>query len=228
MSPREYGASVRLTRFRGLVRSGCDVTTATYAAGFGSRRGLYAAERTTLGMTPSQYARRGPGQQISYRLYVSALGRVLIATTVDGLCAVFLGERDEELVRGLEKEFVRATLVRLRGRPPAWVKHVLRYLMDSRLSLAVPLDYQGTPFQIRVWRASREIPVGETRTYSELATELETPDAARAVARACAQNTIAVLVPCHRVIGKDGKLCGYQWGVERKAELLEAERTRGV
>ena len=174
-------------------------------------------------MTPGQYARRGCAQEISYCLGSCTLGRVLIASTTTGVCAVLLGESDEELVAELASEFGEASLVHAPGTRAQWTQDVLRHLDDTRIPLALPLDYRGTPFQIRVWKALRSIPSGEKQSYSELAAALGTPRAVRAVASACAQNTIAVLVPCHRVLRKDGALAGYRWGVERKAALLARE-----
>ena len=225
MAPRQYLTSLRLTRFRNRVRAGEPVSAATYQAGFGSSRALYAASRIGLGMTPGAYARAGRALEIAYAIEDCTLGRVLVASTADGVCAVMLGERDEGLVPEIEAEFRSATLVRADLRRD-WTRHVVRHIDDTHLPLAVPLDYHGTPFQVRVWKALREIPAGERRTYSELAGSLRAPRAVRAVGRACASNSIAVLVPCHRVVRKDGGLAGYRWGIERKAALLAREADR--
>jgi len=222
MSPKEYVTALRLAGFRGRVRAGEPVAQAAYAAGFGSSRGLYVAARAGLGMTPGQYARRGRGLEIAWALASCELGRVAVAATPAGVCGVLLGEDDSELARELGREFEAARLVP-GAAPRGWVESVVRHLDDTHSPVAVPLDYRGTPFQVRVWRALREIPAGERRSYSELAAAVGAPRAVRAVGTACARNAIAVLVPCHRAVRKDGSLGGYRWGVQRKAALLARE-----
>ncbi len=223
LSPKRYLASLRAARFRARVKAGDDVTRATYAAGFGSSRGLYQNARTDLGMTPSTYARGGDGLAIGWHCTSCELGRVLVATTDDGVCAVLLGDDDDELLGDLRREFPNAPLTPDPPAREAWVAAVVQHLDDVSMPLGVPLDHRGTPFQVRVWKALREIPAGETRSYAELAEAVGSPRAVRAVGSACAHNAIAVLVPCHRVVRKDGRSGGYRWGVGRKAALLARE-----
>jgi AraC family transcriptional regulator of adaptative response/methylated-DNA-[protein]-cysteine methyltransferase len=222
MSPKEYGTKLRLARFRGLVQAGDDVSSATYQAGFGSSRGLYETARASLGMTPGQVARKGAGVHITYTTTNSPFGRVLIGATSDGVCAVFLGDRDEQLLEDLLSQFSCAEITP-GSLPAAWEAGVIDHLRDTHMPLAIPLDFRGTPFQVRVWKALREIPAGEQRTYSDIANAIGSPVAVRAVGTACGQNSIAVLIPCHRVTRKDGLLGGYRWGTARKRALLVAE-----
>ncbi len=226
MSPREYGAKLKLSSFRGELNAGHAVTDATYAAGYGSSRALYESARTSLGMTPAQVARKGAGLAIVYALHSCALGRALMGATEDGVCAVYLGDdklgTDSELERELKHQFAAADCTR--GKlPHNWERGIIDHLSDTCAPLGVPLDFRGTPFQVRVWKALREIPAGERRTYSALATSIGSPNAVRAVGSACGQNAIAVLIPCHRVTRKDGGLGGYRWGLERKRALLANE-----
>lgn len=224
LTPREYVAARRLARFRVLARRGEPVLEAGFAAGFGSVRGLYEAARDGLAMTPGRYARGGEGLAIAYDVVPGPLGHVLVGATERGLCAVLLGDDEEALPADLAAAFPRAALERSPRRLRGACAAVVRHLADTRSPLALPLDLCGTPFQLRVWRALRRIPPGETRTYSEIAAELGEPRAARAVARACARNAVAVLVPCHRVVPKEGGVGGYRWGSRRKRALLARER----
>ncbi len=230
VSPRELWNTHREERFRSLLREdGATVTRATYDAGFGSSSRVYERAATTLGMTPARYARGGPGLAIRYTVVDSPLGRLLVAVTDRGVCAVSLGTTDEALASGLRKEFPRATLSRV-DEGDAWLA-----AMVDRVARAVsmespypggpelPLELVGTTFQRRVWRALLEIPAGETRSYGQLADRLGDPKATRAVARACASNRLAVVVPCHRVVRSDGSLGGYRWGLPAKEALLARE-----
>ena len=223
LSPKEYVASRRRTRFRARVKAGDGVARATYAAGYGSSRGLYDNARVELGMTPARYARGGAGLDIAWTLADASLGRLLVASTSDGVCAVMLGDGDDELTAQLHDEFPNASLARDDDARREWTTNVVRHVDDTRRPLGVPIDHHGTPFQIRVWKALRDIPVGETRTYGQVARAIGSPDAVRAVGRACGQNAIAVLVPCHRVVRKDGGVGGYRWGPDRKTALLRRE-----
>ena len=223
LTPRELKTSLRLQRFRQLVRDE-GVSGATYAAGFGSSRGLYEAAGDGLGMTPGQYARGGAGLTIAHTVETCGLGRVLVAHTARGVCAVLLGDDEADLSAELEREFPRARRTGVTGLRVDWVDGVLAHLGEATLALGVPLDVQGTPFQLAVWRALREIPRGETRSYGAIAASIGSPDAVRAVGTACGANTVAVLVPCHRVLRADGATGGYRWGVERKRALLARER----
>lgn len=227
LSPREYQTALRLRRFRHGVRAGAAVTGATYEAGFGSSRGLYESAREGLGMTPGRYARRGADLAIAWCVESSALGRVLVASTEDGVCAVLLGDDDAALEAELRGEFDRAALTESASTRRPWVEAVLAHLASVDAPLAVPLDPMGTPFQVRVWRALRDIPAGERRSYTQVAAAVGSPRAVRAVGSACAHNTIAVLVPCHRVVRADGTSGNYRWGAERKRALLDREAGPG-
>lgn len=221
LSPKEYLDLLRLSRFRGQVRAGAGVARAGAASGFGSSRALYAAARKGLGMTPAQFARGGAGRGIRYVIEESSLGKVLVARTDVGVCAVLLGNDDEALERELRETFSLGALHRAAA--DDLDRAVVSEVDGNPTTLAVPVDHSGTPFQVRVWEALRRIPAGERRTYADVAAELGSPRAVRAVGSACARNTLAVLVPCHRVVRSDGTLAGYRWGVERKAALLARE-----
>jgi AraC family transcriptional regulator of adaptative response/methylated-DNA-[protein]-cysteine methyltransferase len=226
VSPLQYQRALRARSLRGTLRQrgrqGGSVTDAIYEAGFGSSSRAY--ESAALGMTPARFAQGGRGEQIGYTTARTAFGWLVVGTTKRGLCWLALGATAAEVEASLRAEFPLATLQNdpsLSGLVKAAVEMVCG-LADSGPELA--LDLRGTAFQLRVWQALRAIPRGETRSYSQLAKELGDPKAARAVARACATNRVALLVPCHRVVGVSGELTGYRWGVERKLQLLEAER----
>jgi len=224
LSPRAFQRALRTERLRGRLKNGDTVSRAVYEAGFGSSRGIYEAGRDALGMTPGEYRRRGRGLHIRYATTASRLGRVLVAATQNGVCAVLLGDDDAALERQLSREFAEAVVsTDAEGLRP-WVEEVVRRVEGEHAGAKLPLDLQGTAFQLRVWQALREIPMGVTRTYAEIAAALGRPSAARAVASACAANRAAILVPCHRVVRADGASGGYRWGEERKRRLIEAER----
>lgn len=227
LSPKQYAAAHRARRLRANLNGSCTVIEATYEAGFGSTRAAYQAAATELGMSPGAYKKGGQGQRIAYTVADSPLGRMLVAATVRGVCAVRFGD-DESLVAELCAEFPRASLVHDADEVEPHVAAVLEHLVGRRLSLDLPLDLAATAFQQRVWEALREIPYGETRTYAQIAELIGQPGAARAVGRACALNPVALAVPCHRVLGSGGKLTGYRWGVERKKILLDHEQVPGI
>jgi AraC family transcriptional regulator of adaptative response/methylated-DNA-[protein]-cysteine methyltransferase len=220
-SPLQYQRARRLETFKAEVREGAGVGAATYAAGFGSSRGLYESARGGLGMTPGAYRRGGRGERIRYALGSSALGEVLVAEASKGLCAVHLGADGATLERELAREFPLATLERDDALRPR-IEQVLATLRGEPAAL-LPIDVRGTAFQLRVWRALRQIPPGQTRTYADVAATIGSPGASRAVGAACAANRLAVLVPCHRVVAAQGRAGGYRWGVDRKLRLLELE-----
>lgn len=224
LSPRAYQDARRLARFKERVRAGEAVGAATYDAGYGSSRGLYESARAGLGMTPAAYRKGGAGERIAYSTVATALGRLLVAATARGVCAVSLGDRDGALEEALREEFPRASIARDDGGIRRWLRAVERQLSGGPAA-DLPLDLRGTAFQLRVWEALRGIPRGETRSYGALAAELGAPRSARAVARACATNRIALLVPCHRVVRGEGTTGGYRWGAARKRAVLEGERT---
>ncbi len=225
VSPRQYQAEKRMRRFKSRLRAGDTVSRATYEAGFGSSSRVYERASTALGMTPAAYRRGGAGIRIGYTIADSPVGRVLVATTQRGVCAVELGASDADVERALRSDFPNATIERNDAEHATWVRAVVDRVRDSKHGSAhrIPLDVSGTDFQLRVWDALRAIPAGERRSYAQVAESIGAPGASRAVARACASNRVAVVVPCHRVVRADGDLSGYKWGVARKRMLLEHE-----
>lgn len=226
LTPRAYADARRVERTKAALRDGETALGAAFEAGFGSARALYERAPTALGMTPGTYRRGGAGETIRYALFDTALGAVLVAATEKGVCAVTLGDAPEPLEADLRREFPRADLYHDDAAVGPWAEPVLRYLAgapgDEALH-AVPLDLRGTSFQRQVWAALRSIPFGQTRTYGEVAALLGRASATRAVAQACGANRVALVVPCHRVVGAGGELRGYRWGPERKAALLRSE-----
>jgi AraC family transcriptional regulator of adaptative response/methylated-DNA-[protein]-cysteine methyltransferase len=228
VSPLQYQRSLRADRLRGALKQQERVTDAIYEAGYGSSSRAY--EGAQLGMTPARFAQGGRGERIGWACGPSPFGWIVVGSTERGLCWLSLAASGAEAEASLREEFPAAELYR----DPSLTKLVDEAIQSVREgsdltrsgSLGSALDLRGTVFQLRVWQALRQIPRGETRSYSEVARELGEPNATRAVARACATNRVALIVPCHRVVGANGSLTGYRWGVERKRELLEAERTR--
>lgn len=223
LSPKEVTDLLRIENFKKSVRES-DVTTSLYESGFGSSRALYEKAGERLGMTPAVYKKGGKGIAIAYTVAESPIGRLLVARTERGICAVSFGETVAELERELEEEFFAAEITRDDAGLKKAVDSIMRGINGERTILALPLDIRGTAFQMRVWSELRKIPYGETRTYAQVAEAVGNRKAVRAVARACATNPVAVVTPCHRVIGSDGKLAGYRWGIERKRMLLDKER----
>jgi AraC family transcriptional regulator of adaptative response/methylated-DNA-[protein]-cysteine methyltransferase len=226
ITPRQYADAIRIARLKSGLRKGIDVTTSVYEAGYGSMSRLYERSNAQLGMTPATYRRGGCGMKISYTVANCSLGRVLVATTDRGIAAVSLGHNDTHLAAELRKEYPKAEIRRSASGPSRWVRAIVRGLAGPHPLLDLPTDVVATAFQRRVWEALRSIPSGTTRTYSEVARSLGQPRAIRAVARACATNPTAIVVPCHRVIRSDGSLGGYRWGLRRKKLLLDQERRR--
>ena len=224
ITPRQYADAIRVARLKSHLRKEMDVTTALYEAGYGSASRLYEQSDAQLGMTPATYRRGGRGMDISYAIANSALGRVLVAATKRGISAVSLGDNDARLAAALREEYPLAQIRRASGEHSEWVRAIVRHLAGLNPRLDLPTDVVATAFQRRVWEALRSIPFGATRTYSEMARALGRPKATRAVARACATNPTAIVVPCHRVVRKDGSLGGYRWGLKRKEQLLQRER----
>jgi AraC family transcriptional regulator of adaptative response/methylated-DNA-[protein]-cysteine methyltransferase len=227
VTPRQYQQSRRMERFRGGLRSQPSVTDAIYEAGFSSGSRVYENTAADLGMTPTEYRRNAQGLRIRFGIAESPLGKVLVAATETGVCAIAFGSLESELEDDLRTRFALAEITRDDAGVGTALRHVLSRLGEHPLAADLPLDIRATAFQKRVWTALQAIPRGETRSYAELAAEIGQPTAVRAVARACASNPVAVVIPCHRVIGSDGKLTGYRWGVERKKKLLEFERGAG-
>ena len=224
VSPRQYADAVRLRRFKRSVRQGGNVTEAIYDAGYGSSSRLYERASSELGMTPGDYHRGARGLEIRYALLDSSLGRLLVGATPRGVCAVMLGKPDAQLLRELAHDFPNARLREDSRGIGSWARAVVARLRPGSEGIEIPLDIRGTAFQRRVWEELQRIPSGQTRTYSDIARRIGSPQAVRAVARACASNSISVVVPCHRVVGKHGSLTGYRWGLERKQALLASEQ----
>jgi AraC family transcriptional regulator, regulatory protein of adaptative response / methylated-DNA-[protein]-cysteine methyltransferase len=226
VSPLQYQRAMRAGQLRSALKQGESVTDAIYSAGFGSSSRAY--EGNQLGMTPARFAQGGRGERIGFASARTPFGWMIVGATERGLCWLSLADTKSEAEKSLREEFPAATL----RRDPSLSKLVDVALESVRTGTSSvqnqrPLegvDLRGTVFQLRVWQALRQIPRGETRSYSQLAREMGEPKATRAVARACALNRVALLVPCHRVVGADGSLTGYRWGVERKQQLLKAER----
>ncbi|HEY5506708.1 MAG TPA: methylated-DNA--[protein]-cysteine S-methyltransferase [Coriobacteriia bacterium] len=222
-SPKRHQTALRAEALKRGLRGGATVSAAGYEAGFGSSRGVYEGAGRELGMSPAQYRAGGDGLEIRYTVVPSALGGVLVGRTVRGVCAVLLGEPD--LLPGdLAREFPGADLMRDDDGLREWAAAVVEAVAGHVLAAPLPLDLRGTDFQRRVWAELQRVPVGETASYAQIAARIGRPAATRAVARACAGNHVAVVVPCHRVVRTDGGLGGYKWGVERKRALLESEQ----
>jgi AraC family transcriptional regulator of adaptative response/methylated-DNA-[protein]-cysteine methyltransferase len=230
VSPAEYHRARRFGQFKASLREGAAVTEAVYDAGFGSGSRVYEHSDRLLGMTPASYRAGGAGASIRYTTVATPLGRLLVATTTRGICAVTLGERDAELEQQLKEEFPRAELERVDAGREEWLDAVIARIAselgwsEAAAPALPPLDIAATAFQWRVWDALTRIPAGSTRSYREIAAAIGMPKAARAVGQACGNNRVALIVPCHRVVREDGSLGGWRWGVERKRELLARER----
>ncbi len=228
LSPARYLRAQRAEQFKRRLRASDTVSRASYEAGFGSSSRSYELVDTQLGMTPATYRRGGAGMEIRHCVVRTSLGHVLVAATERGVCAVTLGDDEGTLVRDLAAEYPRASLVRAEHADEAfaaWVDAIVAYVDRQGVSPAVPVDVSATAFQWRVWRALQQIPLGETRSYSDVAEAIGKPGAVRAVASACASNRVALVIPCHRVVRSDGSVSGYRWGPERKRRLLERERS---
>ena len=222
-TPREYARAQRVARFGQALDRGERVSEAAYASGFGSSSRAYEDALSGMGMTPGARRRAGKGEVIRFATAKTALGWVLVAATEKGICAAELGDRRESLVTGLRARFAAAELREDRAGLRDWLERIAAFIASPDHALELPLDVRGTAFQAQVWRALQRIPPGSTASYAEIAAALGRPRAVRAVAQACARNPIALLVPCHRAIRRDGELAGYRWGVERKRALLARE-----
>lgn len=228
MSPRDYVTACRRRAFQQKLRKGTSVTHAVYESGYGSSSPVYETAATP-GMTPATYARRGRGARIEWTTIRAPLGTVLVAATERGACFVAIGSSRESLARALEQEYPEAAIVHARTeRLHGLAAAVAALAAAEPVGDELPVDVRGTAFQWRVWRALANIPAGQTRTYAEVARSIGAPASVRAVARACATNPISLVVPCHRVIGTNGSLTGYRWGLEVKKALLDVERGRST
>ena len=224
ISPREYQQARRAGKFRQALLGEGSVTDAIYEAGYSSSSRAYESIPAQLGMTPSAFRRGGKGIEIRCTVVTTELGKLLVATTDRGVCAVRFGESESALLRELKHDFEAAEIHRDDEGMAQVANQIKQLLSGSKAPLNIPLDLQGTAFQQMVWKELRRIPAGETRSYTEVAKTIGRPKAVRAVANACASNPVALVVPCHRVVQKNGSLAGYRWGVKRKAALLESER----
>ncbi len=223
LTPKAYAMAHRAGRVRAELARGGPVTEAFHAAGYASSSRFYGESDRALGMTPSRYRAGGAGMAIRFAVAACSLGAILVAQSERGICAILLGDDADALLRELQDRFPAAGLIGGDAAFERLVAQVVGFVEAPRLGLDLPLDVRGTAFQQRVWLALREIPAGERVSYTELARRIGAPKAARAVARACAANGLAVAIPCHRVVRNDGELSGYRWGVERKRALLERE-----
>ncbi len=228
VTPREYGEACRMRRLKSELRQSQDVTEAVYAAGFGSSSRVYERADTRLGMTPNQYRRGGEGMAISYASAPTPVGLMMLAATDRGLCFLQFGESEEALAAALHGEYSAAQIAPMSEARGAefreWMEALRQHLEGLRPQLDLPLDIRATAFQVRVWNYLQGIPYGQVRSYAQVAAGIGSPTATRAVARACASNTVALAIPCHRVIRGSGELGGYRWGLERKQALLGRER----
>ena len=224
ISPREYQQARRAGKFRQALLSDGSVTEAIYEAGFSSSSRAYESIPAQLGMTPSAYKRGGEGIEIRCTVVSTELGKLLVATTARGVCSVRFGESEAAMLRELKQDFRSATIHRDDTGLKSVADQIKQLLSGSTTSLNIPLDLRGTAFQQMVWKELRRIPAGQTRSYTDVAKTIGKPRAVRAVANACGSNPVALVVPCHRVVQKNGSLAGYRWGVKRKAALLEKER----
>lgn len=223
LTPKAYADAYRAHRLRQELNGPGTVTDAIYGAGFNSNSRFYEASARLLGMRPADYKAGGPNTDIDFAVGECSLGSILVARSQRGICVIWLGDDPERLVRDLQDRFPRA---RLRGGEPEFEKlvaQVVGFVEAPALGLNLPLDVRGTAFQERVWQALRDIAPGQTASYTDIARRIGAPKAVRAVAQACGANPLAVAIPCHRIVRRDGDVSGYRWGVERKRELLRRE-----
>lgn len=223
VSPKKYAEMKRLENFKNQIKGGNDVTSAMYESGFGSSSRLYENVSEKLGMTPKVYAEKGRNMQIEYTIVDCDLGKMLVARTAKGVCAVTFGDDEKTLAAKLGDEYKNAEITENNEELKDFIKEISANLAGKNKTLDLPLDLQTTAFQMRVWEVLRKIPYGETLSYSDVAEKIGNKKAVRAVATACASNRVALVIPCHRVVGKNGELSGYRWGIERKRKLLEKE-----
>src|SRR6516225_1709615 len=226
ITPKQYADSCRMSSLKRSLQSGKNVTSALYEAGYSSSSRLYERTASQLGMTPDKYRRGAIVATIRYTCVDSPLGRILVAATEKGICAIQFADTDDELAEGLKREFPFANRKRDDDSMRSWTKTLLSRIAGHKLNRALPIDIQATAFQRRVWTHLQTLPFGSTESYGQVAKAIGQPGAARAVARACAANPVAVAIPCHRVVREDGEMGGYRWGVERKEALLQLEQQK--
>ena len=223
LTPKGYARAHRSRKVREHLGNGGSVTEALYDAGFNSNSRFYAAADDVLGMKPTDYRAAGQNNDIRFAVGQCSLGAILVAQSERGVCAILLGDDPHQLVCDLQDKFRRANLIGADHAFEQLIAKVVGFIEAPALGLDLPLDLRGTAFQERVWLALREIPVGSTASYAEIAQRIGAPKSYRAVAQACGANSLAVAIPCHRVVRSDGDLSGYRWGVDRKRQLLERE-----
>jgi AraC family transcriptional regulator of adaptative response/methylated-DNA-[protein]-cysteine methyltransferase len=224
LTPKAYSSAYRARKLREELSSAdASITHAIYGAGFNSNSRFYEASAQLLGMRARDYRAGGAGAVIRFAVGQCSLGAILVAQSQRGICAILLGDDPDRLARDLQDQFPKAEIIGGDGEFEQLIAQVVGFIEAPSVGLHLPLDVQGTAFQERVWRALREIPPGATVSYTEIAERIGSPKSVRAVAQACAANYIAVAIPCHRVVRRDGDLAGYRWGVDRKRELLRRE-----
>jgi AraC family transcriptional regulator of adaptative response/methylated-DNA-[protein]-cysteine methyltransferase len=232
VSPKKFQQAARSERFKASLRNGSDITDAIYAAGYGSSSRVYEQTMHGIGMTPKRYRAGGKGEALTFACRNTVLGPIMMAATDRGVCFAQFGTDCKALQAQLRSEFPRAELQAFQGQSglqlEQWIDALNAYIQNKRPRPEIPLDLQGTAFQIKVWEFLLSLEDGDVISYSELAQGIDKPRAVRAAASACGANRIAVLVPCHRILRGDGGLGGYRWGLERKRTLLDAERARRV
>ncbi len=224
VTPKQYADALKADRLKTSLVSGNRVTDAVYDAGYSAPSRMYEQATARLGMSPQQVKGKASGQELRYVITTCWLGRVIVAATEKGICAIQFGETDERLIEGVREVYPNAelTVAEAGSDYEAWVEDTLRFIEAPLTAPTMPLDVRGTAFQEQVWRALMTIPPGEKLSYSEVAEKIGKPKSIRAVANACGANRLAIVIPCHRVIGKSGS-GGYRWGVERKEKILERE-----
>lgn len=225
LTPKGYASAHRSRKVRDGLKEHHSVTDALYDAGFNSNSRFYESANQLLGMKPSDYRAGGTNNKILFAVGQCSLGAILVAQSARGVCAILLGDDPDKLVRELQDQFPKASLVGADHSFEQLVAQVVGFIEAPALGLDLPLDLRGTAFQERVWQALRDIPLGSTVSYGQIAERIGAPKAFRAVAQACGANCLAVAIPCHRVVRSDGDLSGYRWGVERKRQLLAREHT---
>jgi AraC family transcriptional regulator of adaptative response/methylated-DNA-[protein]-cysteine methyltransferase len=223
LTPKGYASAHKAQRVRSELQDGATVTEAILDAGYNSNSRFYEKSNQMLGMTPTTYRGGGANINIHFAIGECRLGSILVASSDRGVCAILLGDDPDALVRDLQDRFPKSNLIGGDAKFETLIAKVVGLIEAPALGLDLPLDIRGTAFQQRVWQALREIPAGSTVSYTEIANRIGLPKAVRAVAQACGANTLAVAIPCHRVVRSDGTLSGYRWGVERKRALLELE-----
>jgi AraC family transcriptional regulator of adaptative response/methylated-DNA-[protein]-cysteine methyltransferase len=228
ITPRNFADALRQLRFKNALKTGDGIAFATYDAGYGSSSRLYEKSSRFLGMTPKAYKQHGKGQKIYYSVVKCPLGLLLLAATKKGICAVRIGDSQKDLVDEFKNEFKNADISEINSELSEWPQLLINYMVGSTPWPKLPFNVKATAFQRKVWDHLRTIPEGQTMHYSEIASAIGQPKAARAVARACAANPVAIVIPCHRVVPKTGGVGGYRWGSERKKKLLAMEKQKGL